>query len=703
MEHSFFQQDHFQVIWKADAKYILCEKLDMIPDLEPELMEGTTVAYRCPASKESALQWIQLYQEAANITLTTNRSTDPCAAYELRVTCNKKPHNHAVDNAAALRHRRVSELTKARLMELFQHHHSPSTALETLKLQLQEEHGSAYPSVAADRAIVPDRMAVYYLYYKHCRERYPASTQEETMDLIRHMKDVRTAVSVEDGETVIAAVTPLMERVHTLPDAGEVVFVDASGGMDRHGQRVFLLMCWSPAGGLPLGVIVSTSETEAVVDKAFRLLVGILPDVKLCIFFQHRQAIMALAKQLVYANNEAEIATTMELVATEWGERYPLLDQYLQGFAARRQEWALCLRTDVPTRGHNTNNIVESAFRVLKDSVLYRTRAFNLLQLFDFVTVQLSKHYARRACDVANGRQRAAPVRGGTSQETGTVTQVFCMTRELIEVTEFTYQVKSLTSVGITYLVDLNVGACTCRMNRRTGGCKHLRAVRQQTGAVPEATATKETRRALMDIAMGTSQQLPGNWFDPLVAEPSTSSPPVPTPASAPGVAQPQPSPSPEEYDDDAMDFEDPAAAAAAVSGAEQRRSDDRTRQTVAFIQEWAAFMCEAVVQDDTWERAAAAFQQRWGQLPTAGRQSALHQFGGAQGCRRNATQIPVQPTSTARRTSTNVRGRARWPAGRPCRSARTGEHGYVAASARRSAAPHSLATCVDQNRPLGR
>ena len=70
--------------------------------------------------------------------------------------------------------------------------------------------------------------------------------------------------------------------------------------------------------------------------------------------------------------------------------------------------------------------------------------------------------------------------------------------------------------------------------------------------------------------------------------------------------------------------------------------------------------MCEAIVQDDSWERAAAAFQQRWGRLPTAGRQTALHQFGGARGCRRNATQIPVQSTSTARRTSTNVRGRAR-------------------------------------------
>ena len=32
--------------------------------------------------------------------------------------------------------------------------------------------------------------------------------------------------------------------------------------------------------------------------------------------------------------------------------------------------------------------------------------------LFDFVTVQLGQHYARRLCDVANGRQPAAPVLG---------------------------------------------------------------------------------------------------------------------------------------------------------------------------------------------------------------------------------------------------------------------------------------------------
>ena len=49
------------------------------------------------------------------------------------------------------------------------------------------------------------------------------------------------------AETVIAAVTGLMSRAHSLPEAGEVVFVDASGSMDHRGLRVFLLMTWSGA------------------------------------------------------------------------------------------------------------------------------------------------------------------------------------------------------------------------------------------------------------------------------------------------------------------------------------------------------------------------------------------------------------------------------------------------------------------------
>ena len=98
-----------------------------------------------------------------------------------------------------------------------------------------------------------------------------------------------------------------------------------------------------------------------------------------------------------------------------------------------------------------------------------------------------------------------------------------------------------------------------------------------------------------------------------------------------------------------------------------------------------------------TWQRAVGAMTTKYRGMSTAARLSALHNFGSVPGGGRYGTRIGVQPTSAARRTSTTMRGRARVSAGRP-----VGEHGYAAASARRRAAPHSLAKCVEENRALG-
>ena len=55
--------------------------------------------------------------------------------------------------------------------------------------------------------------------------------------------------------TYVAICTPLMARVHALwPTAKEMVFVDSSGGMDKQGCRVFIMLTHSPSGGLPLGM-----------------------------------------------------------------------------------------------------------------------------------------------------------------------------------------------------------------------------------------------------------------------------------------------------------------------------------------------------------------------------------------------------------------------------------------------------------------
>lgn len=75
----------------------------------------------------------------------------------------RNEHNHGLAGADALRKRDVSAITIERLTELFERGHSPSSALETIKYDLQEEEGDEYVYAAADRAICPDLQFCYRL------------------------------------------------------------------------------------------------------------------------------------------------------------------------------------------------------------------------------------------------------------------------------------------------------------------------------------------------------------------------------------------------------------------------------------------------------------------------------------------------------------------------------------------------------------
>ena len=80
---------------------------------------------------------------------------------------------------------------------------------------------------------------------------------------------------------------------------------------------------------------------------------------------------MSAAKRLMYAQTAEHLRD--ELVNAQGAfQKYPKFVEYLEALYSRRQEWALCLRLEVANDGHNTNNIVEAAFRVLKDSILHR-------------------------------------------------------------------------------------------------------------------------------------------------------------------------------------------------------------------------------------------------------------------------------------------------------------------------------------------
>jgi predicted outer membrane lipoprotein len=80
-------------------------------------------------------------------------------------------------------------------------------------------------------------------------------------------------------DIIIAICTPLMKRVQRIvKHSGEMVFVDASGSMDRQNMRVFMMLTHSAAGGLPIGVLIMSNEQCATITAALQLYLTLIDE-----------------------------------------------------------------------------------------------------------------------------------------------------------------------------------------------------------------------------------------------------------------------------------------------------------------------------------------------------------------------------------------------------------------------------------------
>ncbi|TDH12249.1 hypothetical protein EPR50_G00069890 [Perca flavescens] len=134
-----------------------------------------------------------------------SRSSDRHMAEGYLLLVNlRNEHNHRLACADALRKRDVSAVTIERLTELFEKGHSPSSALDTIKYDLQEEEGEEYLYAAADRAICPDVQFCYRLYYKIFQKSYGAPSGEKmVIDLEERL--ARTAEDLSAAYATLSA------------------------------------------------------------------------------------------------------------------------------------------------------------------------------------------------------------------------------------------------------------------------------------------------------------------------------------------------------------------------------------------------------------------------------------------------------------------------------------------------------------------
>lgn len=205
-----------------------------------------------------------------------------------------------------------------------------------------------------------------------------------------------------------------MKRVHaTIRQSSELVFVDSSGGVDRFNCRVFLFMTHSCAGGLPLGCLITTSESREIISCGIELWKTILPHncfygrgtqgphvfltddccperqaihssfpesvLLLCIFHilqamwrflwdaknkipkENRPHLLGLLKSLVYADSVKKLEELYGSARNdEIAKKSPNYLQHLENIYERRELWAICLRDQLPIRNNNMTNFVES-------------------------------------------------------------------------------------------------------------------------------------------------------------------------------------------------------------------------------------------------------------------------------------------------------------------------------------------------------
>ena len=64
----------------------------------------------------------------------------------------------------------------------------------------------------------------------------------------------------------------------------------------------------------------------------------------------------------------------------------------------------MCYRNSSTLRGIDTNNYSESGIRILKDIVFHRVKAYNLIQVFEFIVVTFELYYTCRLLAIAHNR-----------------------------------------------------------------------------------------------------------------------------------------------------------------------------------------------------------------------------------------------------------------------------------------------------------
>ena len=190
---------------------------------------------------------------------------------------------------------------------------------------------------------------------------------------------------------------------------------------------------------------------------------------------EDRASIMAKMKKIVYASSSTEMDTCYFGFKQEFYHSYPQLRKHFELLWERRHFWAHSYRSELPTRGNNTNNYIERSFGILKDIVFARTQAFNPVQVFQFIIINMERFYERRLLGFANkhpghliiAKRFLCP--GWENVNANEIQRTNVANEFLVPSTK--------QDTGFFYTVNSEIGTCSCAVGISGAPCKHQGAV----------------------------------------------------------------------------------------------------------------------------------------------------------------------------------------------------------------------------------
>lgn len=173
----------------------------------------------------------------------------------------------------------------------------------------------------------------------------------------------------------------------------------------------------------------------------------------------------------------------------------------VQTFLQQKEEWVLLYRTNLRTRGHNTNNFAEASIRVLKDIVLSRTKAFNAVALVESISDVWELYFKNRILKHANSRVPTHQLLYDSLLKKTPEGSEACV----ISRGENCFSVPSFQTNGQTYEVCGDIGTCTCPAGCTGAFCKHQALVHKVFGGIfPNCPVlATQDRHELGKLALG--------------------------------------------------------------------------------------------------------------------------------------------------------------------------------------------------------